>query len=106
MYSLRLLAKGCISCGICMDVCNPGAISMRTTTSRTPEGRVLTHRFLESRDPEERVSEQMMTFPYLARPVLCDGCAACQEQCPVNALLLETTGSCISRGAGISQVVH
>jgi ferredoxin len=106
MYSLRLLAKDCISCGICMDVCAPCAISMRTARTRSPEGNVLTHRFLEPQNPEERASAQMMTFPYLARPALCDGCNACVEQCPVGALVLETNGFSLSHETGSSPVVH
>ena len=93
MFSLKLLAKDCISCGICMDVCDTKAIAMRITWPRSPEGKVLTHRLLWSGDQEKLSLPQMMTFPYLARPELCDGCKMCVDQCPVNALELETRAS-------------
>jgi len=93
MFSLKLLAKNCISCGICMDVCDTKAIAMRTAWPKSPEGKVLTYRLLRSRDQEELLPMQMMTFPYLARPELCDGCEMCVDQCPVNALVLELNGS-------------
>jgi ferredoxin len=93
MYSLKLLAKGCISCGICMDVCDTKAIAMRTTWPKSPEGKVLTYRLLRSRDQEELSPVPMMTFPYLARPELCDGCEMCVDQCPVNSLVLELNDS-------------
>ena len=105
MYSLRLLAKDCISCGICMDVCGHRAIAMRTVWSRSPEGKILTHRFLDSPTRGEPASAQMMTFPYLARPELCDGCQACVDQCPVNALVLEAIGSPLSHGSRICHAV-
>ncbi len=93
MFDLKLLAKDCISCGICMDVCDTKAIAMRTTWPRSPEGKVLTHRLLRSRDHEELSPLQLMTFPYLARPELCNGCYACVYQCPVNALVLQMNGT-------------
>ena len=103
MFSLKLLAKNCISCGICMDVCDTKAIAMRTTWPKGPEGKVLTYRLLRSRDQEELSPVPMMTFPYLARPELCDGCEICVDQCPVNSLLLESNDSASNRE---SQVFH
>jgi ferredoxin len=103
MFSLKLLAKGCISCGICMDVCDMKAIAMRTTWPKSPEGKVLTYRLLGSRDHEELSPVPMMTFPYLARPELCDGCEICVEQCPVNSLVLESNDSDSNRE---SRVFH
>lgn len=97
MFSIRLLAKDCISCGICMDVCVPKAIAMRTTWSRSPEGKAFTYRFLDSRDLEELIPVQMMTFPYLAHPELCDGCETCVDQCPVDSLKLEMRQTSILR---------
>jgi NAD-dependent dihydropyrimidine dehydrogenase PreA subunit len=90
MFSLKLLAKGCISCGICMDICDTKAIAMRTTWPKSPEGKVLTYRLLHSGDQEELSPVPMMTFPYLAHPELCNGCAICVDQCPVNSLVLES----------------
>lgn len=106
MYSLRLAAKECISCGICMDVCVPCAISMRTAWPHSPEGRVLTHQFLEPEERETNRRGQMMTFPYLARPAVCDGCEVCVEQCPVSALHLETEGIPLREVTSTRPTVH
>jgi ferredoxin len=88
MFSLRLTGRECISCGICMDVCAPKAISMRTKWPRTPEGSRLTYLHLQSDRNREVVTMAMGTFPYLALPALCDGCARCTAECPTQALEL------------------
>ncbi len=83
MFALRLNARACLSCGICMDVCPPRAISMRTAGRRSVEGACLTLSFLGSSD-----EPSLMTFPYLAMPERCDGCGLCVQQCPLPALQL------------------
>ena len=90
MFRLKLNAKSCISCGICMDVCTPHAIAMGTSISKSVEGRNLTNLYLTTEDNVEKLPEQMMTFPYLAYPQLCDGCANCVNECPVTALELQS----------------
>lgn len=89
MFKLKLNAKNCISCGICMDVCTPGAIAMRTDFSRCAEGKNLTNLYLNSKDNVEKLPERMMTFPYLSHPQTCDECADCVNECPVAALELQ-----------------
>jgi ferredoxin len=76
MFRLRHKAKDCVACGICMDVCAPRAISMRTRTVRSVEGRL------------RGEFRQLMTFPYMSRPELCDGCGWCVQECPCMALEL------------------
>ncbi len=88
MFSLRLAGKECISCGICMDVCRPKAIQMRTKWPRSPEGRRLTYLHLASSRNKEAPVAAMATLPYLAVPALCDGCAHCVAECPTTALEL------------------
>jgi NAD-dependent dihydropyrimidine dehydrogenase PreA subunit len=97
MFSLKFLAKNCIACGICMDVCDAKAIAMHTTWPRSPEGKVLTYCLLRSREQDQPSTAQMMTFPYLARPVVCNGCEKCVNQCPVNSIVLESKGSAQER---------
>ena len=90
MFSLKLNGKSCISCGICMDVCRPGAIAMRTNQPKGVEGKTLSYLSLRSPGNAEQMAEPMMTFPYLAYPDLCDGCALCVNECPTVALELRT----------------
>lgn len=54
---------------------------MRTEPGLTPHSSLLTSQ-------AEQPAENMMTFPYLARPERCNGCADCVRECPVNALEL------------------
>lgn len=49
MYKLRLNAKLCVSCGICMDVCRPRAIAMRVNGTQNVEGSVLSYVRLDQR---------------------------------------------------------
>ena len=88
MYELRLDAKQCISCGICMDVCKPGAMEMRHWHSRTVEGPYLSYLVLRMKRNREEPPVAMMSFPYLARPEQCDGCMDCVRECPVSSLAL------------------
>lgn len=90
MFKLKLLARSCISCGICMDVCVSGAIQMRRWRFRTVEGVFYSYAKLQSaRNPEMPVSD-MMSFPYLGTAAKCNGCRECVLQCPVSALVLHT----------------
>lgn len=87
MYELRLKAKQCISCAICVDVCRPRALNMRHWNSHsTVEGPVLTVFGLCSARNAERPLAHMATFPYMANADSCDGCMQCVWQCPVEAL--------------------
>lgn len=87
-YELRVEAKQCVCCGICMDVCQPGAMGMRRWNSRTVEGAHLSYLRLRTKRNPEIPPAGMMTFPYLARPERCDGCMDCVQECPVTALSL------------------
>ncbi len=89
MFRLKLNAKNCISCGICMDVCTPRAIAMGINFSKSIEGKYSTNLYLSTKGNNEKLPEKMMTFPYLAHPQLCDGCANCVGECPVSALELQ-----------------
>lgn len=86
MFRLKLDARQCISCGICMDVCPPRAMGMRPHRGKTVEGpsRVLWYVGLQG----EREPLPMMTFPFLAVAAACDGCGLCMLECPVGALAL------------------
>ncbi len=88
MYELGLDAKQCVSCGICMDVCRPGAMGMRRWRSRTVEGPALSYLRLGTKHNQEKPPAVMMSFPYLAWPERCDGCMDCVRECPVSALAL------------------
>lgn len=90
MFKLKLHAKNCISCGICMDVCTPRAIAMGTNLSKSVEGSILSNLYLNTKGNDEKLPEKMMTFPYLACPQLCDGCANCVNECPVAALEIQS----------------
>ena len=91
MYKLKLIAKECISCGICMDVCIPKAIDMRIFKGNVIEGNVLTYLELNAHPKQEQAPVQMMTFPYMANYELCDGCIICVEECPTNAIDIIST---------------
>lgn len=88
MFRLRLNARLCISCGVCMDVCQPRAIDMRSNHIVGIEGAVLSFLQLHSDGAPEKSPERMMTFPFLAFPERCDGCLLCVKECPVDALEL------------------
>jgi ferredoxin len=76
MRTCRLDARQCISCGICLDVCLPGALDMRIWRGPAVEGR--------TREP----AAGAMTFPYLSHPERCDGCLICMRECPTDALVI------------------
>ncbi len=88
MYSLRLNGRACICCGICMDVCGPRAIALRTKFARTIEGSRATYLLLQSLQNRELPPTPMGTFPYLRDAALCDGCCRCVTECPTMALEL------------------
>jgi ferredoxin len=92
MYSLRLHGKECVGCGICVDVCDPQAIAMRTKSARKIEGSRLTYLSLQSPGNLELAAVEMGTFPYLRHPALCDGCGRCVTECPISALELRRDG--------------
>jgi ferredoxin len=69
-----------------MDLCLPKAIDMRIHKGNTLEGKYLSYLELNINANCESMPEQMMTFPYMANYVLCDGCMICVEECPTNAI--------------------
>lgn len=88
MFDLQLNAKQCISCGICMDVCNPKAISMRFISTKSIEGQIISCAILDSGYNEEQQPAAKMSFPFLEIPELCGGCNDCIDECPTSALAL------------------
>ncbi|MBL7995718.1 4Fe-4S binding protein [bacterium] len=89
MLKLKLNAKFCISCGICMDVCPERAINMRIHNSSGVEGERLAYLALGPYRANELPPSGMMTFPWLANPPHCNGCMLCEKECPVCALTLQ-----------------
>jgi len=94
MVKLILRARDCISCGICMDVCAPGALEMRAFRRIGVEG--------APRSASDPVAE-MGTFPFLQDAGLCDGCLLCVEQCPVEALSLVRASGVETQGPRLPQ---
>jgi len=101
MYRIKLNAKQCICCGICMDVCSPQVIAMRFHTLNRFQGENLTYVKLHSLNAPEQPPMEMMTFPYFIRPDQCDGCRLCVTECPVQAIEL----LCDSNSDRISSVM-
>ncbi len=89
MYKLKLKAKECISCGICMDVCSPNAIDMRINTGRTIEGDKLVYITLNGKSNHELLPAKMMTFPFMSKEESCNGCMDCVKECPTSAIEIE-----------------
>ncbi len=89
---LKLDAKACVSCGICMDLCPPGAIDMARANRVGVEGPVRLVALLEA--PGEAPPAQGMTFPYLADPRRCVLCRICEEACPTGALVMQGEEPC------------
>lgn len=89
MYKLKLNAKDCISCGICMDVCSLNAIDMRINKGKTIEGNNFIYLDLNGKTNKELPPEKMFTFPFMALPELCDGCMVCVKECPTYAIDIE-----------------
>ena len=87
MFKLRLDARQCLCCGICMDVCLPGAIALRPYRTRGLSGG-FSYLLLNSENNPEAPPEAMMTFPYMAYGQACDGCRRCVTECPTGALVL------------------
>ncbi len=86
MFALRLNTRACISCGICMDVCAPRAIAMRTAGRKRVEGTCLVLQHMCTFGEPRLEDITFMTYPYLAIQEGCDGCSICVQQCPVSAL--------------------
>lgn len=102
MFTLKLEAKSCISCGICRDVCTPGALDMRIWKGGTIEGSTLTYARLHSQNSPDIGPEQTTSFPYLAHPESCDGCSDCARECPVEALsVIRTEELCATARQGL-----
>ena len=89
MYSLKLNAKECISCGICSDVCILKLIDMRVHKGKTIEGERLLYLELDRYLTLEKLPEKMMTFPFMANAERCDACMICVNECPTSAVRIE-----------------
>lgn len=94
MYKLKLNSSDCISCGICQDVCLPKAIGMRTHKGKTIEGKMLIIPDIEV-ESIDYTTDNLMTFPFMEKDSLCDGCLDCVKECPTSAIniLVVTTKS-------------
>ncbi|MBI2214780.1 MAG: 4Fe-4S binding protein [Acidobacteria bacterium] len=77
MFRIVLQAKVCVSCGICVDVCRPVALGLRTFRNNGVEG---------ARLSASLPVAEMGTFPYMRDAARCDGCMLCVNECPVEAL--------------------
>ncbi|MGK9368380.1 ATP-binding protein [Melioribacter sp. Ez-97] len=89
MYRLKLNAKDCVSCGICMDVCLTNAIDMRIHRGKTIEGNYLSYLEFNDKTNKELLPEKMMTFPFMKNSELCNGCMVCVEECPTSAIAID-----------------
>jgi ferredoxin len=89
MRALKVDFQQCLSCGICMHVCVPGAIGMTKVLLRIRGGFAsLLHNDKRTGDVE---SIEQMVFPRLNRPEMCDACLECVKQCPPGILELDTS---------------
>jgi ferredoxin len=70
MFKLRLEARQCLCCGICMDVCLPRAIDMHSYRTRGVEGELLTYVMLDSRTNTE-IPPTVMRHFHLWRMLTC-----------------------------------
>jgi Pyruvate/2-oxoacid:ferredoxin oxidoreductase delta subunit len=93
MFKLRLEARQCLCCGICMDVCTPRAIAMRSYKKFGLEGPTLSYLVLNSGGNAELPPSVMSTFPYMAEADRCDGYMLCVSECPTSALDLRINQS-------------
>lgn len=91
MFRLRLDARQCLCCAICMDVCAPQAIGMRPFKKEALEGPFLCYLALNSDRNIETPPGALATFPFMANTPSCDGCRLCVNECPTNALELRIT---------------
>jgi NAD-dependent dihydropyrimidine dehydrogenase PreA subunit len=95
VYKLILTPSDCVSCGTCMDVCPPGAIDMHRIRKAGVEQWLAPGTgggLLADAGGPGIAWPGYMTFPFLARPDLCDGCLACVRECPTVALVLRPGG--------------
>jgi len=56
----------CIACSMCVDICPTGALDLQIANS--PRG--------------------FRRYPYLISAGKCTGCASCEKQCPVVAIIM------------------
>ena len=83
-----------------MDVCGPGALKMRVWRTKTVDGLAKTR----PAGSDGEVGKGMLTFPYMARPELCDGCLECVRQCPVEVLTIRQVVKRTSIPATVSPI--
>lgn len=85
---LKLHAKDCLCCGICMDVCKPRAIEMKIAPEGSIAGTHLSYLTLDRKANREKPKEPWTSYPFLASPSACDECMKCILECPSSALEL------------------